>query len=114
MKAPPPGTILCPFEDISDPGAIGIDRQGGIGVILIRRGNILRAYINSCPHQGTPLETFPDRFLTRDGKELLCSTHGARFRIKDGLCTSGPCKGQALQQLAVANENGIIRITGKS
>ena len=57
---------------------------------------------------GTPLETFPDKFLNQTGELLLCSTHGARFRITDGFCVEGPCKGQTLNSLAVRIEDGFV------
>jgi nitrite reductase/ring-hydroxylating ferredoxin subunit len=66
--------------------------------VLVRRSGVLYAYENRCPHQGTPLETFPDKFLNADGSLLICSTHGARFRAEDGLCFSGPCKGERLRR----------------
>lgn len=76
--------------------------DGVIEIVVIRRGGVLYMYENRCPHQGTPLETFPDKFLNEDGSLLICSTHGARFRVEDGLCVSGPCKGQSLRPLMIA------------
>ncbi len=95
---------LCRLEDIDDPGARGFDVEmpdGALPVIVVRIGNTVRGYRNSCPHQGTPLETFPDRFLSRDASALICSTHGAMFRPEDGKCVSGPCKGTSLDPLSV-------------
>ena len=96
--------VLCRLDDIPDPGARSFEIDGSDGpldVVVVRHGGRLFGYINSCPHQGTPLETFPDRFLTRDGAQLICSTHGARFRVEDGFCTEGPCKGRRLRPIAV-------------
>ncbi|MGI9386437.1 MAG: Rieske (2Fe-2S) protein, partial [Methyloligellaceae bacterium] len=80
---------LCALSDIKDGGAKGIDADaGGVGedLILLRRRNCVFAYVNRCPHQGTPLETFPDKFLDQTGELLICSTHGTRFRVRDGNC----------------------------
>ena len=41
-------------------------------------------YVNSCPHLGSPLDWVPNRFLSADGRHVLCATHGALFRIEDG------------------------------
>jgi nitrite reductase/ring-hydroxylating ferredoxin subunit len=101
MSSVPPGTYLCAVKDIPDPGAISVEPGGGADIIITRNGNVFRAYENSCPHQGTPLETFPGRFLTRDKQHLLCSTHGARFCIDDGMCISGPCKGKPLNPVQI-------------
>jgi nitrite reductase/ring-hydroxylating ferredoxin subunit len=46
----------------------------------------------------------PDGFLTRDRKRFLCTTHGAQFRLHDGLCTTGPCKGKSLTALAIERD----------
>jgi hypothetical protein len=56
----------------------------------------------------TPLETFPDRFLNEDGTLLVCSTHGARFRVEDGLCVTGPCAGKALKRVPAHVINEMI------
>lgn len=107
---------LCRVDDIPDPGARGFDFEtpdGPFGIIVVRRGGKVYVYVNECPHQGTPLETFPDRFLSRDGGELICSTHGARFRIEDGHCTDGPCIGARLKvaPFRIADGSVILGMT---
>ena len=66
--------------------------------------NGVLAYANRCPHMYSTLETFPDRFLDEDREHLVCSTHGARFRVADGLCVAGPCKGYSLEPIDVVIE----------
>jgi len=39
-----------------------------------------------------------------------CSTHGARFRIADGYCVAGPCRGERLSAVAVRVEDGVVRL----
>ena len=74
---------LCRLEDIPDGGARGFPApQGGfIGLMAIRQGERVFVYVNSCPHIGTPLDWTPDRFLSRDGRFIVCATHGAEFQI---------------------------------
>ena len=60
----------------------------------------------------TPLETWADKFLTLAEDEIICSTHGALFRIEDGLCTSGPCTGKRLIPVPVAVKDGMVIISG--
>ncbi len=55
-------------------------------------------YQNSCPHTGAPLDWMPEQFLNLDKTHIQCSTHHALFRIEDGLCVSGPCKGESLKK----------------
>lgn len=91
-------------QDVPEGAARGVRLSEGadaIEVVVVRRNGALFAYENRCPHQGTPLETFPDKFLNSDGSLLICSTHGARFRVEDGVCVSGPCKGERLRRLSV-------------
>ncbi|MCF7820823.1 MAG: Rieske 2Fe-2S domain-containing protein [Mariprofundaceae bacterium] len=58
---------------------------------LIRFNDKLRAYRNSCPHMGSPLDWLPGQFFSEDGDQLVCHTHDARFNPADGACISGPC-----------------------
>jgi nitrite reductase/ring-hydroxylating ferredoxin subunit len=102
---------LCRLDEIDDPGAKGFTllpepRE----IFVVRRGGEVYAYINSCPHIGTPLEFRPDQFLTRDRTEILCSTHGARFEIATGRCIAGPCRGKSLAPVAVTVLEGWITL----
>lgn len=102
---------LCRVEDIEDPGARGFSLPGAEPareIFVVRTGDSVNAYVNSCPHIGTPLEFRPDQFLTRDRTEILCSTHGARFEINSGACIAGPCRGQSLQRVPVKVVGGWI------
>lgn len=104
---------LCRAEEISEGAARGFligEGADRIDVVVVRRNGRLRGYINSCPHQAMPLETFPDRFLNGDGSLFVCSTHGARFRVEDGYCVSGPCLGKALTAIAVEVADGVVRV----
>ena len=69
------------------------------------------AYVNRCPHAGTPLDAWPNEFLTEDGRYLICATHGAVFAPDTGLCLEGPCHGAGLERLAVARRGGELEVT---
>lgn len=102
--------MLCRVDEIGEGQARGFvigEGAARVDIVLVRQRSVLRAYRNACPHQGTPLETFPDRFLDQAGL-FVCSTHGARFRVDDGYCISGPCEGKSLRAAAVAVEDGAI------
>ena len=103
--------LLCKQSDVADGAARGIVIIHGAhrrDTVLVSRGGQLYAYVNSCPHQNTPLETFPDRFLNQDGSLLICSMHGARFRVEDGFCISGPCAGRFLKLADIEIESGDV------
>lgn len=105
--------VLCRLLDLQSSGVLGTQLpQPGArwpqGVIVVATSGGIRAYRNCCPHMGTPLETFPGEFLDRETGDLVCSTHGARFRVSDGLCLSGPCVGSRLAPVEVAIEDGAV------
>jgi nitrite reductase/ring-hydroxylating ferredoxin subunit len=53
-------------------------------------------WVDRCPHVGMPLAVVPGRYLTREKDLILCASHGALFRLADGLCIGGPCAGRSL------------------
>jgi nitrite reductase/ring-hydroxylating ferredoxin subunit len=106
---------LCRIEEIPEGGCREFWFESGAeltGIFLIRRGDTVLAYVNACPHLGTPLNFLPGRFLDldRDGRFILCFTHGARFRIADGFCIAGPCVGRSLESVAIRREEGVVRL----
>lgn len=112
-RTPPAGTFLCALDDIATPGAKGFTFGSGTNLFdmfVVRTTDSVVAYVNSCPHVFTPLETFTDRFLSRAKDQILCTTHGALFNVADGFCTSGPCAGKSLVPLAIEVAEGQVRL----
>lgn len=108
---PPAGHRLCTLAEIADPGAKGFLFREGEALFLgfvVRRGESVSGYIDRCPHAGFPLALTQNRYLTREGDLILCSTHGALFRPEDGLCVAGPCAGKALASWPVRVEAGAV------
>lgn len=105
---------LCRLEEIPDRSARGFivedGSERGLDLFVYRDGGDVFAYRNQCPHQGTPLEMFPDRFMTADRRALLCTTHGARFRPRDGHCYKGPCKGKRLDPLTLVCDGDALAL----
>ncbi|HET8576553.1 MAG TPA: Rieske (2Fe-2S) protein [Methylomirabilota bacterium] len=66
------------------------------------------AYVNRCPHAGTPLDWWPNEFFTEDGLHLICATHGAVFTPETGLCIEGPCPGARLESLSVERDGDSL------
>lgn len=111
-----PPRVLCRLEDIPDGGAKGFPGPPGsfTGLFAIRRSARVFVYVNACPHIGTSLNLLPDRFLTRDGKRIVCATHGAEFRIEDGFCFRGPCKGERLESVEAQIVDGAVLVPAEA
>lgn len=106
-----PKSLIYPLEHIPENHAKGLTPSGQPALetpfFVVRQDSKLHVYQNRCPHLGIPLEWMPDQFLDRDGHYIQCSTHGALFRIDNGLCISGPCQGESLETIP-------FRLEGKS
>ena len=108
-------TVLCRLSEIPDGEGRGFTiGEGEVRTLIavFRQGERVHGYINSCPHIGTPLDMIPDRFLTFDKRHILCATHGARFRIHDGYCFTGPCQGERLKVVALEIAEGWVVVEG--
>ncbi len=90
---------LCSLSDLDATGAkeIVLDKDGGrFPIFIIRHGDRILGYVNSCPHARLPLNWRPDAFFDVSGAYLFCANHGAHFDPLTGRCLRGPCKGQSL------------------
>ena len=93
---------LCALDEIPGDQSRGfmIDyKDFPLSLFMIRKNGHIYAYHNRCPHMGTSLDWQPDQFLDASGDFIQCSTHGALFRIQDGLCLYGPCARQSLTNI---------------
>lgn len=79
-------------------------------LILLKVGEVVRAFHNVCPHAGRPLELAPGRFIVEDGY-LICAAHGACFNIPAGECVAGPCRGQSLAGVPIELRDGHVVIS---
>jgi nitrite reductase/ring-hydroxylating ferredoxin subunit len=93
------GVLVVPLA----PDMSGRPREA---IVVLDGEGAPRAYMNLCRHLPIPLDGGSRQFLI-DG-QLQCGTHGARYRLHDGLCVSGPCRGASLFALAVEVIAGLI------
>ncbi|MEO3427934.1 Rieske (2Fe-2S) protein [Pelagibius sp. CAU 1746] len=121
MSHPLAGTALCRLEEIEDGEGRGFEIGAGaqaLSLFVVREGEAAYAYVNACPHQGTPLDWggfdgSGGRFVSEASGNILCATHGAEFRLEDGTCLVGPCLGAKLQPAAVTRDpDGLLRFQG--
>jgi len=115
---PPPEAWrrLCRIDEIPNDSARGFPpaAPGFAGLFAVRRDGEVHVYVNSCPHLGVSLEWTTDRFLSADRAHIVCGTHGAAFRIADGVCLRGPCYGAALTPVLIEINDGMIRVPADS
>ena len=107
----PSRAALCRLDELAEPGSKGFTFGAGGNrreIFVVRDTAGVYGYENICPHKDMILDGIADQFLTLDKKYILCINHGARFRIHDGACVHGPCKGQRLTQLAIEVVDGQV------
>jgi nitrite reductase/ring-hydroxylating ferredoxin subunit len=81
--------------------AVNADIDGeNEAILLYRDQNEIHAWLNICPHAGRRLDYAPGKFLMQDG-DLVCAAHGATFRLDNGECVAGPCRGASLKAVPV-------------
>jgi len=108
--APEEGTVICAAADIPDPGTLGVD-VGGFPVLLVRTANMIRAFVNACPHQYLPLDHKGDRLISADATIIRCTNHSAGYRIEDGVGAEGFGLGCALDMIPVSvTAKGVVVI----
>ncbi|MFM2418882.1 MAG: hypothetical protein RL385_3605 [Pseudomonadota bacterium] len=100
---------LCPAAALVEGVPIALASPRGELIVLRSKGRV-RAYENRCPHRFTTLDWVPGRLLSADGAYLQCATHGALFRLEDGLCIHGPCQGEALVAIGVTVREGVVHL----
>ena len=66
------------------------------------------AYQNLCKHLPIPLDGGSGEFFGSDSDTLRCGTHGALYRVSDGYCTRGPCRGTSLRRFPLKIEDGTV------
>jgi nitrite reductase/ring-hydroxylating ferredoxin subunit len=104
---------LARLDDVDDGGFHEVEATidgAAESLILHRRGDEVRAWLNVCPHAGRRLDWAPGRFLMSKEGLLVCAAHGASFETLRGECVAGPCRGASLRAVAVRVDAGEIRL----
>ena len=78
----------------------------------VRHGGEVHAYLNRCSHVASELDWQEGLFFDAEGRDLLCSTHGAVFAASSGRCLGGPCGGKPLTRLQVEERDGGVYYLG--
>ena len=105
--------VICRLGDLDEYGSRAFTIGGGdwpLRGFVVRSGNDVRGFVNSCPHAGHPLDLRPHRFLTPDRAMILCSSHGALFEKDAGECLAGPCAGERLRAVPLEVIGDLVLI----
>lgn len=103
-SAPAFGAVLCRLADLPPRGSRKFQfREGRLryDIFIQRWDDKVYAYRDVCPHLSLPLDWRRGHFLDVEGQHIQCGHHGARFRVEDGLCIDGPCKGEYLTPVRI-------------
>ena len=74
-------------------------RGRGVEGFVVNHDGEYHAYVNRCPHVGTPLDLWPNEFFAEDG------------RTASGYCTAGPCSGDSLTRLPLRRDGDALIVT---
>jgi nitrite reductase/ring-hydroxylating ferredoxin subunit len=89
------GKQRVPLAGIPNPGALGItprDQPHAPEIVILRHGMIVRAYVNQCPQDNSPLEIAAEErdFEKQIAPATVRSRNGTEYRLEDGCCISDP------------------------
>ena len=108
--------LICGAEALADSGRgvrfeVEYFEQPAPAFAVRYRGQV-HAYLNRCAHVAMELDWQEGMFFDADGRDLLCSTHGATYDAQSGRCLGGPCNGTALVKLRIKERDGKVYFTG--
>lgn len=113
-SAPDASGWRCSADALPPGQAVALEIGAGAGLVpgfIVNHEGRHYAYVNRCPHAGSPLDRQPGSFFTGDGRHLVCGTHGAVFAPETGVCVEGPCPGARLETLRVARDGPDVVVT---
>lgn len=75
---------------------------------VLRFGECLVAFANSCPHWSVDLDYGTGDFYDGALKRIVCKNHGALFHPQTGACEWGPCSGESLERFELITEGNDV------
>ena len=79
---------------------------------VVRKNGKVHGYLNRCAHVAMELDWQEGVFFDFEGRDLLCSTHGATYDAASGRCIGGPCNGSPLMKLRLEERDGLVYFIG--
>ena len=108
--------LICPAVQLLDSGKgvrFEVEYFGElVPAFVIRKDGKVHGYLNRCAHVAMELDWQEGVFFDSEGRDLLCSTHGATYSAASGHCIGGPCNGRRLVKVLVEERDGKVYFTG--
>ena len=108
--------LICRSEALADSGRgvrFDVEYFGEAApAFVIRYRGRVQAYLNRCSHVAMELDWQEGVFFDSEGRDLLCSTHGATYSASSGHCLGGPCSGTPLVKVRVEERDGNVYFMG--
>ena len=79
---------------------------------VVRFEGCVHGYLNRCGHLPMELDWREGEVFDSEGRDLICSTHGATYSAQSGKCLGGPCGGTPLVPLRVEERDGKVYFKG--
>jgi nitrite reductase/ring-hydroxylating ferredoxin subunit len=83
-----------------------------VPAFAVRHRGSVHGYLNRCAHVAMELDWQEGVFFDFEGRDLLCSTHGAVYEAATGRCLGGPCNGSPLVGLRLEEREGKVYFIG--
>ncbi len=104
--------LICPSAALENGGKAvrfpvpfwGDDAVG----FAVRFDGQVHGYLNRCAHVPVELDWEEGQVFDLTRQYLICATHGAHYEPDTGICVMGPCGGQRLQKLKIAERDGNV------
>jgi nitrite reductase/ring-hydroxylating ferredoxin subunit len=83
-----------------------------VPAFAVRFAGRVVGYLNRCAHVALELDWSEGVFFDEDGRDLICSAHGAVYAAASGQCLGGPCDGKPLVRLRMEERDGSVYYLG--
>ena len=108
--------LICESAALADSGRgvrFEVEYFGAAApAFVVRYAGRVHGYLNRCAHVAMELDWQEGVFFDFEGRDLLCSTHGATYDAATGRCIGGPCNGSPLVKLRLEERDGLVYFIG--
>ena len=109
--------LICTAAELIDSGRAVRFETAVFGApapaFVIRFAGRVYGYLNRCGHRPMELDWREGEVFDLEGRNLICSTHGASYAPASGRCLGGPCNGTPLHGLRVEERGGYVYYLGQ-